>query len=194
MDKIMHEYEQIANMVLDKNEGIFIIVSTSFLNDIKHYYFICSNKDKTRVKHVFIRKGEGIENIRKNKNLKVLKTLPNSRRLSSLINYCFNYEFDTEEKNEFDKKSPKFYCYIPNNNKFYTFSEKCEISEQNGFYDLINYLFIYSKVENNYFYRKEIENENLFQLTVMLDDEITYNMERPNKKNRFSIEKKINYE
>ena len=26
MDNIMHEYEQIANMVLDKNEGIFIIV------------------------------------------------------------------------------------------------------------------------------------------------------------------------
>ena len=196
MNKIINEFEYIANKSLDNNEGIHVIFLADLKENNKHYYFVCSEDNEFQVKHIILPSDYKFENISsklfKKKYVKKLK-LAGDRRLRSLINYCYNYEVSEEglllaEK----KKTPKFYCYLPINNRFYEFDDTSEKEINNGFYDFINYLLIYSHIDNNYFNRKDLENETLIQLAALLDDEIAYHMELNSNKKSLKIRKKFN--
>ena len=191
MEKIIHEYESLANVILEEKEGIYIILSTSYLKGLKHYYFICSNKDKTIVKHIFLEKNTAIDKKIKKKNMEILSLSNSNRRLISLMNFCFNYEM---KESSIDTKGNKFYCYLPKNNSIYGFGETCDNEIENGFYDFINYLLIHSKIFDKFFFRKEVEDDNIFQLSVMLDDEMTYNMESSLENRKLPFFKGFYYE
>ncbi len=186
MDDIINEYEQIANKYINKNDGIYLIFSTGFINEIKHYYFVLNSDNNSVVKHIFINKKDNKIN---KKNIKELKNVKNNRRLISLINYTFNYEVKNYQQNEIREDS--FFCFLPSNNIFYTFNNESDDIINNGFYDFINYLLVYSGISNYQYKRKEIKDESVLQLMIMLDDEITYNIEKNNKS---KIQRKINYE
>ena len=46
MNKIINEFEYIANKSLDNNEGIHVIFLADLKENNKHYYFVCSEDNE----------------------------------------------------------------------------------------------------------------------------------------------------
>ena len=171
MNKIVNEFEYLANIVLDDDDNLFTILKAELEDN--HYYFVCAKKDKYEVRHVVLNKDFKFDNYKNSKfNIEIIK-FKKDRRIRSFINYAFNYEI-TEEGliTTSNKKGPKFYVYVPFNNHFFGFDDVSEDIKNNEFYNYINYLLLYSSIENNYFYR--LDSDNLLPLdeAVSLDDEV----------------------
>ena len=184
MNKIINEFEYLANIVLDNDDELFTILKAEI--EENHYYFVCAKKNKYEVKHVVLNKDYDFDNYNKGKfDIEKMK-FKKDRRIRSLINYSFNYEI-TEEGliTTSNKKGPKFYVYVPFNNHFFGFDDVSESEKNNEFYNYINYLFLYSDIENKYFYRLDSDNLEPLDEVVILDDEISYYLEKNVSNKRF---------
>ena len=194
MNKIINEFEYLANKIIDDKEGIYLIFLASLLENGKHYYFICSKNDKLKIKHVFLENNCKFDNIKdfRKKYLNNIKISNSERRIRSLIDYAFNYDFENE--NIIYNNEGSFYCFLPSNNKFLSFPLESLNVKDNGFYDFINYLFIYSNLDNNYFKRKENEHQNIMDKAILLDDKIAYYIKNNSSNIKYRFNKKMNKE
>lgn len=194
--KIIDELEFIVDKILKDDEVIYLMFSIKNVEELNHYYFLCDKKGEYEVYHVSLDKEFkfGIDDKIDKDSVKKLFLTGGFSRLKSLISYAFNYDVIRDGEIECNKtKKPKFYCFIPGIDKFYSFNETCKNVAYNGFYDFINYLLIYSNIENKYFTRSD-KDKSIFDSAIVLDDEITLFMNKNQTGRSFSFEHKINDE
>lgn len=186
--------ESILKLIMDKNEAVYHMIYISLLNGKDYFYYVFSKRNGFVIKYVCLDKNYSLDKINnvdfRKKYMKKILLKNEYNRLKSFINYVYNYQESNKEFDLYTINDNIFYVYIPAKDVVYSFNSKSTNYKYNAFYDLVNYLFSYSKLNINCFTRLN-NGKSIFDRCIVLDDEITKYV----NKNKIKLDelKKTNY-
>ena len=192
MNDIFDEINYLLDNYIDK-EKVNSVIKIENINDEVHYYIICKNKkDKIEIKHFITNDKISLEN-KKSYNGTLFLT-GGEIKIRTLIDHISEYNVNKCGLPVCSKrKGPKFYIGLLHNDTVYSFDKKNTNVDYIYFYDLANYLLIYSGFEKNQLFTN-VKDDSIMCKAVELDNEIAIFMKKHETGRKNSLELKLNKE
>ena len=199
---ILDRMEFIGNEILNNRDGLIAILVAQNINSMDYYYYIISDeKNNLKVKHAIIPSKCKVEEEYDKKFNKGIMNLNGSDEMLN-IHLFDSYHSDIaktviDENINSKKDSQCFFCFFPGaDSNVLSFSLKTNNTKYIPFYELMNYLLLYSKVEKNKLF--ELEND-VYKKTnrykaLELEKEIVEFMKKYETGRKISFEFKLNKE
>ena len=198
---VLDRMEFIANKILNNRDGLIAILVASNIKKNDYYYYIVNVDDSLKVKYAIIPSKCNLEKDYDKKYDKGVMKLNGSDEMLNL--HLFDaYHSDLaktviDENINSKKNDQYFFCFFPGaESNVLSFSLKTDNVEYEPFYELINYLLLYSKVEKNKLFKLENEdykNTNKYK-AMELEKEIVEFMKKFETGRNYSFEHKLNKE
>lgn len=194
MDNLYEDFSYLLDNFIDK-EKVNSIVKIENINDEDHYYIICKNKkNKMIIKHFVFNDEHKLDYDKFDKKCYKgdLFLSGGEKRLKTLLLFVNDYNpNECGIPRASKRKGTKFYIGFLSNNNIYGFDKKNNNDDYLYFYELANYLLIYSGFEEKDLF-KNIYLGDTVSDAVNLDIEISIFMKKHETGRNYSFEKKIN--
>ena len=199
---ILDRMEFVGNKILNNKDGLIaILVAQNIDNKDYYYYIVGDDNNNLKVKHSII---PSHINLEKEYDKKFNKGIMNLNGSDKMLNIHLFDAYHSElaktvidENINSEKDSQSFYCFFPGaDSNVLSFSFKTNNTKYIPFYELMNYLLLYSKVEKNKLFK--IENDTYKDTNrykaLELEKEIVEFMKKFETGRKNSFEIKINKE
>lgn len=199
---VLDRMEFIANIILNNKDGLIaILVAMSIEKSDYYYYIVSDDNDNLKVKNAIIPSNCDLDKEYEKKFDKGIMNLNGSDKMLNI--HLFDaYHSDLakaviDENINGKKTNQCFFCYFPGaDSNVLSFSLKTNNVEYEPFYELINYLLLYSKVEKDKLFKlenDEYKNTNKYK-ALELEKEIVEFMKKYETGRKNSFEFKLNKE
>ena len=199
---ILDRMEFIANKILNNRDGLIaILVARNVEKQDYYYYIVGDDNNNLKVKHAII---PSTCNLEKEYEKKFDKGIMNLNGSDEMLNiHLFEAYHSDLAKSVIDEninskgKNQCFFCFFPGaDSNVLSFNSKTENVEYEPFYELINYLLLYSKVEKKKLFK--LENDDYKKTNkykaMELEKEIVEFMKKYETGRKNSLELKLNKE
>ena len=199
---ILDRMEFIANKILNNRDGIIAILVAKNIDNNDYYYYIVGDDDNNlKVKHAIIPSNCDLE---KEYEKSFYKGIMNLNGGDEMLNiHLFGaYHSDLaksviDENINSEDNSQSFFVFFPGaNSNVLSFGLETDKVDYEPFYELINYLLLYSNIEREKLFKLENENyKNTNRYKAMeLEKEIVEFMKKYETGRKNSFEFKLNKE
>ena len=199
---ILDRMEFIANKILNNRDGLIaILVARNIENNDYYYYIVDDDNNSLKVKNAIIPSNCDLE---KEYEKKFDNGVMNLNGSDDMLNIHFFDAYHSDlaktviDENINNKENNQcFFCFFPGaESNVLSFGLKTDNIQFEPFYELINYLLLYSKVEKNKLFKLEnddYKNTNKYK-ALELEKEIVEFMKKNETGRKNSSESKLNKE
>ena len=199
---ILDRMEFVANKILNNRDGLIaILVARNIENNDYYYYIVDDDNNSLKVKNAIIPSNCDLE---KEYEKKFDNGVMNLNGSDDMLNIHFFDAYHSDlaktviDENINNKENNQcFFCFFPGaESNVLSFGLKTDNIQFEPFYELINYLLLYSKVEKNKLFKLEnddYKNTNKYK-ALELEKEIVEFMKKNETGRKNSSESKLNKE
>lgn len=199
---VLDRMEFVGNKILNNRDGLVAILVAKNIDSMDYYYYIISDDNNNlKVKHAIIPSNCKLEEEYDKRFNKGIMNLNGSHEMLN-IHLFDSYHSDIakkviDENINCKKNSQCFFCFFPGaDSNILSFSFKTNNTWYIPFYELMNYLLLYSKVEKNQLFKLEndLYKETNRYKALELEKEIVEFMKKNETGRKNSFEFKLNRE